>query len=158
MVGRKEGSQLVGIGLAGRAAGSQRWLRRTSWFLSGAVLVALVATAVVRRSEVADALRLIADVNPLVLAAGAVCEAVSLLCFAGVWRWLLNAGGAYWPLRRATALTLGANAIAGALPAGPYWPPPGPTGSCAVEGSPPNLRRRSWPSPGPCPPSPSALS
>lgn len=118
MVGRREGRRLVGDGLPGRAAGPRRWSRHLWWFLSGTVLVALAVAAVVRRSEVAGAVRLLADVDPLVLAAGAVCEAASLLCFAGVWRWLLNAGGADWPLRRAAALTLGANAVAGSLPGG----------------------------------------
>ncbi|MFF9760176.1 MULTISPECIES: lysylphosphatidylglycerol synthase transmembrane domain-containing protein [Streptomyces] len=118
MVDRGEGRRLVGDGSPGRAAGSHRWPRHVWWFLSGAVLVALAVTAVARRSEVADAVRLLADVRPLVLAASAVCEAASLLCFAGVWRWLLNAGGADWPLRRAAAVTLGANAVAGSLPGG----------------------------------------
>ncbi len=52
------------------------------------------------------------------LAASAVCEGASLLFFAGVWQWLVNAGGGGWALRRAAALTLGANAVAGALPGG----------------------------------------
>ncbi|WP_307795029.1 lysylphosphatidylglycerol synthase transmembrane domain-containing protein [Actinacidiphila acididurans] len=83
-----------------------------------AVLAAVAAAAVVRRGEVAEAVRLIAHVDPLPLVAGAGCVAASLLCFAGVWRWLLDAGGARWPLRRAAALTLGANAVAGAFPGG----------------------------------------
>ncbi|MEU0135819.1 lysylphosphatidylglycerol synthase transmembrane domain-containing protein [Streptomyces sp. NPDC006296] len=117
MVARREGHRRID-GRPGRSTGSRRWPRYAWWFLSGAVLVALATTAVVRRSEVAGAVRLLADVDPPVLAAGAVCEAASLLCFAGVWRWLLNAGGAGWPLRRTAALTLGANAVAGVLPGG----------------------------------------
>ncbi|MBY8876271.1 lysylphosphatidylglycerol synthase transmembrane domain-containing protein [Actinacidiphila acidipaludis] len=105
-------------GPADRDAGSSRWPRRIWWVVAGAVLAGVTAAAVVRRSEVAGALRLVAHVDPLPLAAAAACQAASLLCFAGVWRWLLDAGGARWPLRRVAALTLGGNAVSGALPGG----------------------------------------
>lgn len=103
---------------ARRRGGPGRPRGRLWWALSVAVLAAVVAVAVVRRSEVAAAVRLVVHADPLLLLAALGCEALSLLCFAGVWRWLLDAGGARWPLRRAAALTMGGNAVAGALPGG----------------------------------------
>lgn len=81
-------------------------------------MAGVAATAVVRRREVSGAVGLLSRADPLLLVAAAGCEAASLLCFAAVWRWLLHAGGARWPLRRVMALTLGAGAVAGILPGG----------------------------------------
>ncbi|MFU2342663.1 lysylphosphatidylglycerol synthase transmembrane domain-containing protein [Streptomyces albidoflavus] len=116
--GHRPGRRFGSDASSDRAGSAGRWPHAVRWSVSGAVLATLIATVVARRDEVVRAVRLLADVDPLPLGAAAMCEALSLLCFAGVWRWLLTAGGARWPLRRAAALTLGANAVAGALPAG----------------------------------------
>ena len=118
MDGHRPGRRFGSDASSDRAGSAGRWPHAVRWSVSGAVLATLIATVVARRDEVVRAVRLLADVDPLPLGAAAMCEALSLLCFAGVWRWLLTAGGARWPLRRAAALTLGANAVAGALPAG----------------------------------------
>ncbi|MGW2744104.1 lysylphosphatidylglycerol synthase transmembrane domain-containing protein [Streptomyces sp. NPDC001450] len=81
-----------------------------------AAAVALVA--VLRRSELAQAYHLIAGVRPLPVAVAVVCQVLSIVCFAAVYRWLLEAGGTHWSLRRTTALVVAANAVAGALPGG----------------------------------------
>lgn len=102
----------------GDGTGASRWPRRAWWIVAGVILAGVAATAVVRRREVSGAFGLLARADPLPLVAAAGCEAASLLCFAAVWRWLLSAGGARWPLRRVMGLTLGAGAVAGILPGG----------------------------------------
>ncbi|MFE7172375.1 YbhN family protein [Streptomyces sp. NPDC057616] len=89
------------------------------WWL-GAVLLAaaVVLVAVLRRRELAQAYHLIAGVHPLPVAVAVGCEALSFVCFAGVYRWLLAAGGERWSLRRTTAVVVAANSVAGALPGG----------------------------------------
>ncbi|WP_256725874.1 lysylphosphatidylglycerol synthase transmembrane domain-containing protein [Streptomyces sp. IMTB 2501] len=82
------------------------------------VAAALVLVSVLRRRELAQAYHLIAGVRPLPVAVAVVCEVLSLVCFAAVYRWLLEAGRTRWSLRRATALVVAANAVAGALPGG----------------------------------------
>ncbi|WP_229882295.1 lysylphosphatidylglycerol synthase transmembrane domain-containing protein [Streptomyces alanosinicus] len=82
------------------------------------VVAAVVLVAVLRRRELAKAYHLIAGVRPLPVAVAVVCQALSLLCFAALYRWLLGAGGARWSLRRTTATVVAANAVAGALPGG----------------------------------------
>ncbi|MCL2733355.1 MAG: flippase-like domain-containing protein [Actinomycetia bacterium] len=114
----------VGAGRPGRDGPARRawlpsqWPRRAWWLIAATVMAAVAAVAVARRDEVAGAVRLVTHVDPLLLAAGAACQAASLLCFAGVWRWLLHAGGARWPLHRVAGVTLGSNAVSGALPGG----------------------------------------
>ncbi|MGK3943610.1 lysylphosphatidylglycerol synthase transmembrane domain-containing protein [Streptomyces caeruleatus] len=89
------------------------------WWLGAALLAAaVILVAVLRRRELAQAYRLIAEVHPLPVALAVGCEALSFVCFACVYRWLLAAGGARWSLRRTTAVVVAANAVAGALPGG----------------------------------------
>ncbi|MET8944968.1 lysylphosphatidylglycerol synthase transmembrane domain-containing protein [Streptomyces sp. NPDC004542] len=79
---------------------------------------AVVLVAVLRRRELAQAYHLITGVRPLPVAVAVVCQALSIVCFAAAYRWLLAAGGTRWSLRRTTALVVAANAVAGALPGG----------------------------------------
>ncbi|MFF7236222.1 lysylphosphatidylglycerol synthase domain-containing protein [Streptomyces collinus] len=89
------------------------------WWLVAVLLAAAVTlVAVLRRRELAQAYRLIAGVHPLPMAAAVLCQALSLVCFAAMYRWLLAAGGTRWSLRRTTAMVVAANAVAGALPGG----------------------------------------
>ncbi|WOP38993.1 lysylphosphatidylglycerol synthase transmembrane domain-containing protein [Streptomyces sp. Li-HN-5-13] len=89
------------------------------WWLAAVVLVvAVVLVAVLRRRELAQAYHLMAGVRPLPVTVAVVCEALSLVCFAAVYRWLLAAGGIRWNLRRTSAVVVAANAVAGALPGG----------------------------------------
>ncbi|MFR0354697.1 lysylphosphatidylglycerol synthase transmembrane domain-containing protein [Streptomyces sediminimaris] len=89
------------------------------WWLAAVLLAAaVVLVAVLRRRELAQAYHLIAGVHPLPVAVAVGCEALSFLCFAGVYRWLLAAGGMRWSLRRTTAVVVAANSVAGALPGG----------------------------------------
>ncbi|MFF9136748.1 YbhN family protein [Streptomyces albogriseolus] len=86
-------------------------------------MAAVLATAVIllaidHRHELAAATRLLARVSPPKLALATAFEAASLVCFAGVQRWLLHAGGTRLSLKTMTALTVAANALAGALPGG----------------------------------------
>ncbi len=90
-----------------------------AWWLVAAVLVAAVVLyAIDHRHELAAATRLLARVSPPQLALATAFEAASLVCFAGVQRWLLHAGGARLSLRTMTALAVAANAVAGVLPGG----------------------------------------
>jgi uncharacterized membrane protein YbhN (UPF0104 family) len=82
------------------------------------VVVAAVVIAVLRRHELATAGHLISQVQGARLLPAAAFEAASLVCFAAAQRWLLRVGGLRLPLRGVTALVLGANAVAGALPGG----------------------------------------
>lgn len=95
-----------------------RWPRWAWWLLTVLVAVLTVFLVFSQRRELEEALHLIARADPSRLAVAAVCEAVSLLCLAAVQRRLLLAGGTRWSLRRWTAIMLGANAMAGAIPGG----------------------------------------
>ncbi|MFI6654984.1 YbhN family protein [Streptomyces sp. NPDC050523] len=89
------------------------------WWLGAVLLAAAVAlVAVLSRRELAQAYHLIAGVHALPVAVAVGCEALSFVCFAGVYRWLLAAGGVRWGLRRTTAVVVAANSVAGALPGG----------------------------------------
>jgi uncharacterized protein (TIRG00374 family) len=103
---------------AGWEAGRTKRPGRLWWL--GAVLLAaaVVLVGVSRRRELAQAYRLIAGVRPPQVALAVVCEALSIVCFAEVQRWLLASGGVYWNTRRMTAIAVAANAVAGALPGG----------------------------------------
>jgi uncharacterized protein (TIRG00374 family) len=91
----------------------------TLWWLGAALLTAaVVLVAFLRRRELAQAYHLIAEVHPLPVAVAVGCEALSFMCFAGVYRWLLAAGGVRWSLRRTTAVVVAANSVSGALPGG----------------------------------------
>nr|WP_258404950.1 lysylphosphatidylglycerol synthase transmembrane domain-containing protein [Streptomyces sp. FR1] len=90
-----------------------------AWWLVAAVLAtAVILLAIDHRHELAAATRLLARVSPPKLALATAFEAASLVCFAGVQRWLLHAGGTRLSLKTMTALTVAANALAGALPGG----------------------------------------
>ncbi|GAA2639708.1 YbhN family protein [Streptomyces axinellae] len=97
-----------------RAAAVRPWW----WVVSAVLLVLAVAVAVTRRDELGKALRLIGGADPERLVAAAVLEGVSLLWLAAVQRWLLRAGDSRIGLGTVTAIVLGANALAGALPGG----------------------------------------
>ncbi|MFI1166999.1 YbhN family protein [Streptomyces sp. NPDC020801] len=88
------------------------------WLVAVLLAAAVVLVAVLRRRELAQAYHLIAGVHPLPVAVAVVCEAVSIVCFAAVYRWLLGMGGLRWALRRTTGIVVAANAVAGALPGG----------------------------------------
>ncbi|MGW3567493.1 lysylphosphatidylglycerol synthase transmembrane domain-containing protein [Streptomyces sp. NPDC000941] len=88
------------------------------WVGAGLLVGAAVVVAVWRRHELAQAFGLISRVRVPQLAAAVGCEALSVVCFAAVPRRLLLAGGVRWSLRRMTAITVAANAVAGALPGG----------------------------------------
>ncbi|WP_316768420.1 lysylphosphatidylglycerol synthase transmembrane domain-containing protein [Streptomyces sasae] len=88
------------------------------WLCSALVLAAAVVAALFRRREIAQAYDLIARVRPPGLVVAMALEAMSLLCFAAVPRWLLRVGGVRWSMARMTCTTVAANAMAGALPAG----------------------------------------
>ncbi|MFJ3248104.1 YbhN family protein [Streptomyces sp. NPDC086782] len=89
------------------------------WWLAAVALVAAVLlVALLRRRELAQAYHLIAGVHPLPVAVAVVSEALSIVCFAALYRWLLAAGGARWGLRRTTGIVVAANAVAGTLPGG----------------------------------------
>ncbi|PWI14963.1 TIGR00374 family protein [Streptomyces sp. Act143] len=91
----------------------------TLWWLGAALLAAaVVLVAVPRRRELAQAYHRIAEVHLLPVAVAVGCEALSFVCFAGVYRWLLAAGGVRWSLRRTTAVVVAANSVSGALPGG----------------------------------------
>ncbi|MFF4578485.1 YbhN family protein [Streptomyces sp. NPDC001373] len=92
-----------------------RWL----WSLcSGILIVAAVVFALSRRDEIAEAYRLITAVRLARLPLPVACEALSVVFFAAVPRWLLRAGGVPMSLRRMTCTTVAANALAGLLPGG----------------------------------------
>ncbi|WP_238545352.1 MULTISPECIES: lysylphosphatidylglycerol synthase transmembrane domain-containing protein [Streptomyces] len=80
--------------------------------------MAAAVVAVFRRRELAEAYHLIARVRLPELAVSVGFEALSIVCFAAVQRWLLRAGGVRWGMRRMTAIAAAANAVAGALPGG----------------------------------------
>ncbi|MFJ5837661.1 YbhN family protein [Streptomyces shenzhenensis] len=82
------------------------------------LVAAVVLVAFSRRRELAQAYHLIAGVHPLPVAVAVVCQALSIMCLAAVCRRLLRAGGTRWSLRRTTAITVAANAVAGAVPGG----------------------------------------
>ncbi|WP_127358491.1 lysylphosphatidylglycerol synthase transmembrane domain-containing protein [Actinacidiphila soli] len=88
------------------------------WLGAGLLVAAAVLVAVFRRHELAQAYHLISRVRPGQLVVAVMCEALSIVCFAAVPHWLLQAGGVQWSLRRMTAITVAANAVAGALPGG----------------------------------------
>lgn len=94
-------------------------LPRWVWWLGvGLVVVAAVVVAISRRRELVEAYHLITRVRLPGLAVAVVFEAMSIVCFAAVSRWLLRAGGVRWSMGRTTAFALAANAMAGALPGG----------------------------------------
>ncbi|MFJ9566138.1 YbhN family protein [Streptomyces fuscichromogenes] len=107
-------------------AGDDRGLVRDSaarpgwvwWVCAGLVGVGAALFALSRRRELAEAYHLITRVRPLGVVVAAAFEALSVLCFAAVPRWLLRTGGVRWSLGRMTATTTAANAMAGALPGG----------------------------------------
>ncbi|MEU0684031.1 MULTISPECIES: hypothetical protein [Streptomyces] len=86
--------------------------------MAAVLVAAVVLLAIDHRHELAAATRLLARVSPPKLALATVFEAASLVCFAGVQRWLLHTGGARLSLRTMTALAMAAGALAGALPGG----------------------------------------
>lgn len=88
------------------------------WLGAGLVVVAAVVVAISRRRELVEAYHLITRVRLPDLAVAVAFEAMSIVCFAAVSRWLLRAGGVRWSMWRMTAVTLAANAMAGALPGG----------------------------------------
>ncbi|MFG2120424.1 YbhN family protein [Streptomyces sp. NPDC048710] len=81
-------------------------------------MAAAIVVAVSRWQELVEASRLISRVRLPEMAVAVVCEALSITCFAAVPWQLLRAGGVWWRLRRVTAITVAANAVAGALPGG----------------------------------------
>ena len=103
-----------------RAAGARPPARPGwAWWLTAAVVVAgTLVLAVAHRHELAGASRLLAGVSPPRLVLVLAFEAASLVCFAAVQRWLLQAGGTRLGLGTMTALAVAANAVAGALPGG----------------------------------------
>ncbi|MGW3356224.1 lysylphosphatidylglycerol synthase transmembrane domain-containing protein [Streptomyces bungoensis] len=103
---------------AGRAGGRPAPPGPLWWLVAALLVAAVVLLAYVRRREIGQAYHLIAGVHPLPVAVAVVCEALSLLCFAALYRWLLAAGGTRWGLRRTTGIVVAANAVAGALPGG----------------------------------------
>lgn len=88
------------------------------WSVAVLLAAAVVLVAILRRRELAQAYHLIVGVHPLPMAGAVVCQVLSIVCFAAMYRWLLGAGGIRWSLRRATAIVVAANAVAGALPGG----------------------------------------
>lgn len=107
------------------AVGGARWAEGRPvrpgpvwWSVAVLLAAAVVLVAVWRRRELAQAYHLIAGVHPLPMAGAVVCQALSIVCFAAMYRWLLAAGGTRWSLGRTTAMVMAANAVAGALPGG----------------------------------------
>lgn len=88
------------------------------WLLSAALLAAAVALAVYRRHDLVPALHQIAVVRPVPLGLAAFFEVLSLACLAALQRRLLMFGGVRLRLALMGAMTLAANAVAGALPGG----------------------------------------
>ncbi|MEU8717433.1 lysylphosphatidylglycerol synthase transmembrane domain-containing protein [Streptomyces sp. NPDC048663] len=88
------------------------------WACAGVIGAGAALFALSRWRELAQAYHLIARVSPLGTAVAVAFETLSVLCFAAVPRWLLRTGGVRWGLGRMTAVTLAANAMAGALPGG----------------------------------------
>lgn len=88
------------------------------WTCAALIGVAAALVALSRRRELAEAYHLIARVRPFGVVVAMAFEALSLLCFAAVPRWLLRTGGVRWSLGRMTSTTLAANAMAGAFPGG----------------------------------------
>ncbi|MER6566816.1 lysylphosphatidylglycerol synthase transmembrane domain-containing protein [Streptomyces sp. NPDC001093] len=107
------------------AVGGARWAEGRParpgplwWSVAVLLAAAVVLIAILRRRELAQAYHLIAGVHPLPMAGAVVCQVLSIVCFAAMYRWLLGAGGTCWSLRRTTAIVVAANAVAGALPGG----------------------------------------
>ncbi|MFJ4320380.1 YbhN family protein [Streptomyces lavendulae] len=81
-------------------------------------MVAAIVFALSRRAEITEAYRLITAVRPARLPLPVACEALSVVCFAAVPRWLLRAGGVPMSLGRMTCTSVAGNAMAGLLPGG----------------------------------------
>lgn len=89
------------------------------WWPAAVLLVTAVALiAVLRHRQLAEAVHLMARVQPLPVAVAVACEALSFVCFGALYRWLLSVGGVRWSLWSTTAIVVAANAVAGALPGG----------------------------------------
>ncbi|MFB8181918.1 YbhN family protein [Streptomyces sp. NPDC055966] len=88
------------------------------WLCTGLILVAAGLVALSRRHELVEAYHLITRVRLPGVVVAAVFEAMSVLCFAAVPRWLLRTGGSQWSMGRTACTTMAGNAVAGALPGG----------------------------------------
>ncbi|MFK0110059.1 YbhN family protein [Streptomyces sp. NPDC091217] len=88
------------------------------WVCAALIGVAAALFALSRRRELTEAYHLITRVRPFGVVVAVTFEAVSVLCFAAVPRWLLRTGGVRWSLGRMTSTTMAANAMAGAFPGG----------------------------------------
>ncbi|MGY5051496.1 lysylphosphatidylglycerol synthase transmembrane domain-containing protein [Streptomyces sp. 900105755] len=88
------------------------------WMCAALVGLAAALFALSRRRELAEAYHLIARVRPFGVVVAMAFEALSVLCFAAVPRWLLRTGGVRWSVGRMTCTTMAANALAGAFPGG----------------------------------------
>nr|WP_275124589.1 lysylphosphatidylglycerol synthase transmembrane domain-containing protein [Streptomyces sp. ICBB 8177] len=82
------------------------------------MLVAAVGVAVSRHAELSAAAALLEHVRTPWLVTAVVAEAASMACLAALERGLLRAAGHLLPIGFVAAVTLGANAVAGALPGG----------------------------------------
>ncbi|MEV5845352.1 lysylphosphatidylglycerol synthase transmembrane domain-containing protein [Streptomyces sp. NPDC051985] len=108
----------AGAGDSGLVRGSAARPGWVWWVCAGLIGVGAALFALSRRRELAEAYHLITRVRPLGVAVAVAFEALSVLCFAAVPRWLLRTGGVRWSLGRMTSTTMAANAMAGALPGG----------------------------------------
>ncbi|GAA2479277.1 hypothetical protein GCM10010406_14350 [Streptomyces thermolineatus] len=98
--------------------GPARWLGPVRWLGAAVLLTAAVLVARSRHRELVEAYRIVTEVSRPGLLLAAACEAVSVVCFAAVQRWLLRTGGVRWGMGLTTAVVAAANAVAGALPGG----------------------------------------
>lgn len=98
--------------------GWKLWARR---IVAAALLGAAGYEAYTRRGDISQAAHLLRHLRPQWLVLAILAEAASMVIFARLQRWLLNAGGVHIGLGEMVEITLAGNALGTSLPGGAAW-------------------------------------
>ena len=107
-----------GTAAPGRARAGRAWIRRG---LAVVLLGVAAYEAYQRHGEIARAGHLVTHLRPAWLVLAVAAEAGSMVAFARLQRWLLQAGGVEIGLGEMTEITLAGNALGTSLPGGAAW-------------------------------------
>lgn len=98
--------------------GWRTWGKRV---LTVVLLVAAAWAAFERRSQISDASAMLSTARLWWIAAAVGAEVLSMVAFARLQRWLLQAGGVRVRLVEMVEIILAGNALSSSLPGGPAW-------------------------------------